>query len=271
MSCPEGWCRRAIQLRPDRAPAAPAPANAPERPKFVSELPPIPAPDDVVSDVVAFFKDPVKGFFRARRLHAAVGCRRRRGRHASRYQRARGWTVGDRMLGDILRGMTLDERGRLNGAGHAATRSAGLAQGNGDRDQPRCWRLPRSSIGRRLPGMRRRYRSRLRGGYWHGVTGVSVTAGFLRDVFQVGRQASTRVVDSIAGVDCSCPGSRLVGGVHRPRQAGNHARQEGLGRPDDPAAGVARELVALYDAGRRADSAADQDVLRLGGCRHSRR
>ena len=103
--------RRAIQLRPDRARAARASTGErTERPKFVSELLPIPAPDDVViADVVAFFKDPVKGFFRALDYTLPWDVDGVEDAMPVDINALEEWTVGDQMLGDILRGMTPDE------------------------------------------------------------------------------------------------------------------------------------------------------------------
>ena len=82
--------RRAVQLRSDRAAGARiAAGERAEQPKFISgPLPPPPADDVVLADLVAFFKDPVKGFFRALEytlpwdVDGVAGC------HAGRYQRA---------------------------------------------------------------------------------------------------------------------------------------------------------------------------------------
>ena len=60
------------------------------------------------TDLVEFFKDPVKGFFRAPGPHAAVGRRRGQRRDAGRDRPARAWGVGDRMLDDMLRGIHPD-------------------------------------------------------------------------------------------------------------------------------------------------------------------
>ena len=70
----------------------------------------------MLADVVAFFKDPVKGFFRALEYTLPWDVDGVEDAMPVDINALEEWTVGDRMLGDILRGMTRMTRGRRNGA-----------------------------------------------------------------------------------------------------------------------------------------------------------
>ena len=81
-----------------------------EQPRFISGPLPAPPPDDVaLADLVGFFKDPVKGFFRALDFTLPWDVDGVADAMPVDIDALEEWTVGDRMLGDILRGMTPDE------------------------------------------------------------------------------------------------------------------------------------------------------------------
>ncbi|ETB40031.1 exodeoxyribonuclease V subunit gamma, partial [Mycobacterium avium 11-0986] len=81
-----------------------------EPPKFISApLPPPPPADVILADLVGFFKDPVQGFFRALQFtlpHDVDGVQDAMPVDIDALQE---WTVGDRMLRDMLRGMTPED------------------------------------------------------------------------------------------------------------------------------------------------------------------
>ena len=81
-----------------------------EHPKFISgPLPSPPADDVILADLVGFFKDPVKGFFRALEFTLPRDVDGVQDAMPVDIDKLEEWTVGDRMLGDILRGMTADQ------------------------------------------------------------------------------------------------------------------------------------------------------------------
>ena len=115
-----------------------------EQPQFIAGPLPPPPPDDVaLADLVAFFKNPVKGFFRALDFTLPWDVDGVEDAMPVDIDALEEWKVGDRMLNDILRGMTPDEARQAEWRrGHAAARTAGLAQGQ--------WRsASRSSCSRR--------------------------------------------------------------------------------------------------------------------------
>ena len=70
----------------------------------------MPPPDDVaLADLVAFFKDPVKGFFRALEYTLPWDVDGVEDAMPVEIDALEEWTVGDRMLSDILGGMAPDE------------------------------------------------------------------------------------------------------------------------------------------------------------------
>lgn len=77
------------------------------RPSFISgPLPHPPAGDVSLADLIAFFKNPVKGFFRALDYTLPWDVDGVSDVMPVEIDALQEWTVGDRMLGDIMRGMT---------------------------------------------------------------------------------------------------------------------------------------------------------------------
>ena len=181
------------------------------------------------------------------------------------------WKVGDRMLDDMLRGMTPE--GRAAGgvaARHAAAGQARLAQG-ARRSASRPTLLATAAKRHRTPD-RRRTTSTSTGRPGDGVTGT-VSPGVRRPagrghLLEAGRPTPAGVVDSLGGVDRSVSGPRVGGGVHRAAARRGRSAQGAAAR----AAGGSRRRAARprRDVRRgppRADPVAAQDVLRLGGDR----
>ena len=267
----QAGARRAVHLRPDRAARrAPAPATAPSSRRSSPARCPRRPPDDVVlADLVAFFSDPVKGFFRALDYTLPWEVDGVEDAMPVDINALEEWTVGDRMLDDMLRGMDPGPgAGSRVAARHAAAGAARLAQGHRD---PR----PGRTAGRRRPrlpqrrarGRRRRHRPR-RGRRLTGTVSpvfgdrlVSVTYSKLD-----GRAPAESWIPLLALI-AHDPSRRLDGGLHRPRQdAAPRRGRTGWAGPTgsavEPAARSGRD-VRRGPAG--AVAAADQDVLRLGG------
>ena len=250
------WCRacRSASTRPCCGRPASASANAASSPKFISgPLPPPPADDVVLADLVGFFKDPVKGFFRALEYTLPWDVDGVEDAMPGRHRRAGGM---DRRRPDAGRHPARHDPRRRAACGmaprHAAAGSAGLAQGHRDpRSGRRCWRPRRwrhrqadaqaydvdidLGSGRRLTGtVSPVFGDRL----------VSVTYSKLD-----GKHLLESWIPLLALIahDPSRDWSAVcIGRAKR----GTTPRLEGLGPPED-AVEVLRELVAIYDAGRR--------------------
>jgi exodeoxyribonuclease V gamma subunit len=84
--------------------------NRAEKPPFISGLLPTPPADDVVlADLVAFFRDPVKGFYRALDFTLPWEVDGVEDAMPVDINALEEWTVGDRMLADMLDGMAAEE------------------------------------------------------------------------------------------------------------------------------------------------------------------
>ncbi|MCV7100123.1 exodeoxyribonuclease V subunit gamma [Mycobacterium palustre] len=76
------------------------------RPRFFTDPLPQPAPDDVVlADLLAFLRDPVKGFFRALDYALPWEVDEIKDEMPVEIDNLEEWSVGDRMLRDMLRGL----------------------------------------------------------------------------------------------------------------------------------------------------------------------
>ena len=82
-----------------------------ERPRLIGRPLPAPPPDDVaLDDLIGFFKDPVKGFFRALDYTLPWDVEAVDDAMPVEIDALQEWKVGDRMLDDMLRGMKPEER-----------------------------------------------------------------------------------------------------------------------------------------------------------------
>jgi exodeoxyribonuclease V gamma subunit len=225
-----------------------------EPPKFICGPLPAPPTDDVIlADLVGFFKDPVKGFFRALEFTLPRDVDGVQDAMTVDINALDEWTVGDRMLRDMLGGMTPDDarqaewrRGTLppgqlgwrkaNEIREQATVLATTAQ-QYRQTQARAYDIDiELGAGRRLTGtVSPVYGERL----------VSVTYSKLD-----GKHLLESWIPLLALIvhDRNRDWSAVC--VGRPKRGGT-PRTEGLGRPPGDAARVLRELVAIYDAGRR--------------------
>ena len=139
------------------------------------------------------------------------------------------WTVGDRMLRDMLAACTPTRRGKPSGgAARCRPGRLGWRKATEIRDQAALLAECRPAIPRRRTGRhRRRHRPRLRPAadrHRFPCLGDRLVVG---DVLQARRPAPASVVDSVAGVARSRSGPRLVGRLHRPPRSGEprHGRR----------------------------------------------
>jgi exodeoxyribonuclease V gamma subunit len=228
------------------------------RPKFISApLPPPPAGDVILADLVGFFKDPVKGFFRALEFTLPYDVDGVQDAIPVDIDGLEEWTVGDRMLGDILRGMTPDDARQTE------------------------WRrgtLPPGQLGwRKVTEIRDQAALLAREAMRH-MESHRPAAAYDVDVDLGGGRRLTGTVSPVYGDRLvSVTYSRLDGKhlleswipllalvAHDPgrdwsavcigrMRRGTTTRVEGLGPPGEgeDATEILRELLAIYDAGRR--------------------
>lgn len=225
-----------------------------ERPSFVTgPLPAQPTGDVSLADLSGFFKDPVKGFFRALDYTLPTDVDGVDDAIPVEINALQEWTVGDRMLTDMLRGMTPDRalnaewcRGTLppgqlgwRTARTVRDRAATLAA-----EAAEFRTAPARAVdvdvdlgsGRRLTGtVSPVYGDRL----------VSVTYSKLDGKHLL---AAWIPLLALAAHDPSRDWTAVCIG-RRPK--GEGARRETLHCPDRHAVDLLRDLVAVYDAGRR--------------------
>ena len=225
-----------------------------EQPPFISgPLPPAPVGDVALADLVAFFKDPVKGFFRALEYTLPWDVDGVEDAMPVDINALEEWTVGDRMLGDMLRGMTPDDarqaewrRGTLppgqlgwRKAGEVKEQAALLAGAalQYRRAEPRAYDVDIDlAAGRRLTGtVSPVFGDRL----------VSVTYSKLD-----GKHLLESWIPLLALL-AHDPGRDWHAVCIGRQRRGTTPREEGLGRTDADAVDLLRDLVAVYDAGRR--------------------
>jgi exodeoxyribonuclease V gamma subunit len=225
-----------------------------EQPAFISApLPPVPAADVVLADLVAFFKDPVKGFFRALDYTLPWDVDGVEDAMPVDINALEEWTVGDRMLGDMLRGMTPDDarqaewrRGTLP-PGQLGWRKAteikeqaallAAAAMRHRTDEPQAYDVDIDlGAGRRLTGtVAPVFGDRLVSVTYSRLDGKHLLESWIPLLALLAR-------DPARDWHAVCIG-RL--------KKGTAPREEGLGRPDVDTVEVLRDLVAVYDAGRR--------------------
>jgi len=225
-----------------------------ERPKFISGPLPSPPLDDVIlADLIGFFRDPVKGFFRALEFTLPRDVDGVQDAMPVDIDALEEWTVGDRMLSDILRGMSPDQARQAEWRrGTLPPGQLGWRKAAEIRDQ--------SAL---LAAEARQYRTadgqaydvdiKLGGG--RRLTGtVSPVFGERLVSVTYSKLDGKHLLESwIPLLALFARGSRRDWSavcIGRPKR-GTTPRVEGLGRPDGDAVEALRELVAIYDAGRR--------------------
>jgi exodeoxyribonuclease V gamma subunit len=225
-----------------------------EQPKFISgPLPALPHEDVALADLIGFFKDPVKGFFRALEYTLPWDVDGVSDEISVDIDALEQWAVGDRMLNDMLRGMTPD-----------AARQAEWRRGT----------LPPGQLGWRKAGELREQSTLL----------AATALGYRKadpDAYDVdidlgaGRRLTGTVSpvfgDHLVSVTYSkLDGKHLLASwipllalfahhpdrewsaicIGRPKRSGPPSVRA-LGQPQEPAVDLLRDLVAIYDAGRR--------------------
>lgn len=228
------------------------------RPGLLGAPLPAPAPVDVALDeLVSFFKDPVKGFFRALDYTLPWDVDAIDDAMPVEIDALAEWKIGDRMLEDMLRGMTAADAqqaewrrgslppGRLGWrkAQQIAARSAALAavaQQHRGRD-PRAVDVDVPiAPARRVTGtVPRLYGDRLVAVTYSKLDGRHLLESWIRLVALTAHHPGTDWTAVCIG--------RGTGRGSR----GDAVRQRLLGPPDS-AAEVLADLVEMYDAGRRA-------------------
>ena len=225
-----------------------------ERPSLLGRPLPAPPPDDVaLDDLIGFFKDPVKGFFRALDFTLPWDVDAIDDAMPVEIDALQEWQIGQRMLDDMQRGMTATDAvqaewrrgslppGRLGWrkAQEIAGRSAALAAAAQQyrTQQPRAIDVDvRITSTRRVTGTDPRL---------HGDATVAVTYSKLDGRHLL--ESWIRLVALTAGQ----PGRDWTAVCIGRARKGEQTRQRLLGPPES-AADVLRDLVAMYDAGRRA-------------------
>ena len=241
----------------------------PRRPAFLAEpLAVAQAPADVsLDELVAFFRDPVKGFFRALDVTLPWEVDGVSDAMPVEIDQLESWGVGDRMLGDMLRMVHPDQalelewrRGALP-PGQLGWRKAGQV-----RDQAMALAVAALThrqvapatydvdvdLGRRPPAHR------------HDRPGLRRPAGH-RGLLQARREAPGRGVAAAARPGGRPARPQLDRARDRPAAA-RHQRGAAAARPGRPGArpAAARPGRGLRRGSPRAAAAAAEDVLRLG-------
>ncbi|BBX18623.1 exodeoxyribonuclease V subunit gamma [Mycolicibacterium duvalii] len=233
--------------------AAVAAGHRVPQPSLLSAPLPPPPPDDVaLDDLIGFFKDPVKGFFRALDYTLPWDVDTVEDAMPVEIDALQEWKVGDRMLDDVLRGMdpaTAQQAEWRRGAlppGRLGWRKAielrdqvAALAGAAERHRARAPRAFDVDIpiggGRRVTGtVPKVYGDRL----------VAVTYSKLD-----GRHLLTSWIQLVA-LTAARSGDWTAVCVGRPKR-GATPRLRMLGRPEQSPVDVLADLVAMYDAGRR--------------------
>ena len=225
-----------------------------DRPRFAGAPLAPPEPGDIsLADLVGFFKDPVKGFFRALDFTLPADVEGVEDAIPVDINALEEWTVGDRMLTDMLRGMTPERalnaewcRGTLppgqigwRTARRIREQAAQLAvEAAGFRAAP-----PTAvdvdidlGSGRRLTGtVSPVFGDRLVEVSYSKLGGKHLLAAWIPLLALVAH-------DSGQAWSAVCIGRR---------KKGDGARSETIHSPNVPAIDLLRDLVAIYDAGRR--------------------
>ncbi|MGA8330994.1 MAG: exodeoxyribonuclease V subunit gamma [Mycobacterium sp.] len=225
-----------------------------EQPSFISgPLPSPPADDVILADLIGFFKDPVKGFFRALDFTLPRDVDGVQDAMPVDLDNLEEWSVGDRILGDVLRGMTADQARQAEWRrGTLPPGQLGWRKATEIRDQANLLATEAQQYrttdpkpydvdielggGRRLSGtVPAVYGQRLVSVTYSKLDGKHLLASWIPLLALFAR-------DSRQDWSAACIG--------RPKR-GTTPRVEQIGRPDGDAVEVLRELVAIYDAGRR--------------------
>ncbi len=224
-----------------------------ERPPFISGPLPAPARTDVaLADLVAFFNHPIKGFFRALDYTLPWDVDGVSDDMPVEIDALEEWTVGDRMLADMLRGMSpADAQQAEWRRGTLPPGQLGWRRVSELRD--RCAALAEETRGYRTDDTRA-FDVDIDLGDGRRLTGtVSPVFGERLVSVTYSRLDAKHLLQSwipLAALTAHDPqqdwSAVCIGRARR----GPKPLARTLGRPTDPV-GVLRDLVAIYDAGRR--------------------
>lgn len=224
-----------------------------ERPPFFAhQLPAPPTGDIALEDLVTFFKDPVKGFFRSLEYTLPWEVDGVSDEMPVDIDALEEWTVGDRMLNDIVGGMTpADAQQAEWRRGTLPPGQLGWRRATALRDQ--CALLAAAALRHRSSDPQA-YDVDIDLGTGRRLTGtVSPVFGDRLVSVTYSKLDGKHLLQSwipLLALAAGQPGRDWSAAcIGRPRR-GDTPRVEGLGRPDDPVALLA-DLVAIYDAGRR--------------------
>ena len=224
-----------------------------ERPRLIGQpLPPLPPDDVALDDLIGFFKDPVKGFFRALDYTLPWDVDAVEDAMPVEIDALQEWKVGDRMLDDMLRGMKPDDaraaewrRGSLP-PGKLGWRKAteicvqvdalATAAKRHRTQEPHAHDVDIDvGSGRRVTGtVPRLYGDRMVAVNYSKLDGRHLLASWIR----------------LVALTAQYPGREWTGVcIGRPKKPG--PPKERLLGPPEAAVDLLRDLVAMYDAGRR--------------------
>ncbi|TFV61577.1 exodeoxyribonuclease V subunit gamma [Mycobacterium sp. PS03-16] len=224
-----------------------------ERPRLLAEPLPAPPPDDVaLDDLIGFFKDPVKGFFRALDYTLPWEVDAIEDAMPVEIDALAEWQIGDRMLDDMLRGMEPEQAQQAEWRrGSLPPGRLGWRKAQELREQAAALAAAAQAHRTRTPqaydvdvhlGDGRRVTGTVPGVY--GDRMVTVTYSKLD-----GRHLLDSWIRLIA-LAAQYPGKGWAAVcIGRPKRGGPPRRRM-LAEPVDPPS-LMRDLVAMYDAGRR--------------------
>ena len=225
-----------------------------DRPTLLGKPLAAPPPDDVaLDDLIGFFRDPVKGFFRALDYTLPWDVDAIEDAMPVEIDALQEWKVGDRMLGDMQRGMHPKDaqqaewrRGALP-PGHLGWRKAqeirdqaaalAIAAHQHRRSLPQAFDVDVDvGSGRRVTGtVPRVYGDRLVTVTYSKLDGRHLLESWIRLLALIARYPE-REWSAVC--------------IGRPKRGGPPVERT-LGPPEGQAADVLGDLVAIYDAGRR--------------------
>ncbi|EHB55227.1 exodeoxyribonuclease V, gamma subunit [Mycolicibacterium rhodesiae JS60] len=224
-----------------------------EQPDLLAKPLPAPPPDDVtLADLLKFFANPVKGFFTALDVTLPWEVEGVEDAMPVEIDNLQQWTVGQRLLTDMLAGMDPERAGQAEwrrGAlppGRLGWRTAGEL-----RDQAN--ELARAALAYRT-GTPQAYDVDVDLGEGRRLTGT-VPEVFGKRLVEVtfsklDAQHLLRAWIPLLALAAAFPGQWTAVCIGRQRRR-NAVAERVLGSPQDDPVAVLRELVAIYDAGRR--------------------
>jgi exodeoxyribonuclease V gamma subunit len=225
----------------------------PEQPDLLARPLPAPIPDDVtLTDLLKFFANPVKGFFTALDVTLPWDVEGVDDAMPVEIDSLQQWTVGQRLLSDMLAGMDPDRAGKAEWRrgslppGRLGWRAAGEL-----RDQ--ATELARAALAYRT-GASQAYDVDVDLGGGRRLTGT------VPDVFgkrlvevtfsKLDAQHLLRAWIPLLALTAACPGPWSAVCIGRQRRRTGVAERV-LGSPQEDPIVLLRDLVAIYDAGRR--------------------